>query len=51
MSREFSDIRVGSLFHVNGNDYQKKSTRTALLLSYGRTFYFRKNEVVHPIAY
>ena len=51
MSKEFEDIRVGSLFHVNGNDYQKKSTRTAMLLSCGKTFYFRKNEVVHPIAY
>ena len=51
MSKEFVDIRMGRLFHVNGNDYQKKSTRTAVLLSTGRTFYFSKNEVVHPIAY
>jgi hypothetical protein len=49
--REFAYIRIGQLFHVNGNDYQKKSTRTAVLLSHGRTFYFSKNEVVHPIAY
>jgi hypothetical protein len=51
MSKEFLEIRIGGLFHANGNDYQKMSTRTAKLLINGRTFYFGKNEIVHPIAY
>jgi hypothetical protein len=43
----FTQVRIGQLFHVHGNLYRKKSTRTAVLLSYGRVFYFSKNEVVY----
>lgn len=43
---KFSDIRVGDTFYANGNQYIKKSTRTALLVEYGRTFYYGQNEVV-----
>jgi hypothetical protein len=50
-SREFSDIRVGRLFHVDGNDYIKQSSRTARMLANGRVFYFRQDDVVHPIAW
>jgi hypothetical protein len=50
-SKSFKEARVGSLFRCNGNDYHKQSTRTARMLSTGLVFYFRKNEVVHPIAY
>jgi len=50
-SREFSDIRVGRLFHVDGNDYIKQSSRTAKMLANGRVFYFRQDDVVHPIAW
>lgn len=50
-SKYFSEARVGSLFRCNGNDYHKQSTRTARMLSNGRVFYFRKQDVVHPIAY
>jgi hypothetical protein len=50
-SREFREMRVGRLFHCNGNDYVKQSTRTARMLSTGRVFYFGQGEIVHPIAY
>ena len=48
---DFVDIRIGGLFHLNGNDYVKQSTRTARMLSNGRIFYFGKTEHVHPIAW
>ena len=51
MAKEFAEMRIGRLFHLNGNDYIKMSTRTAKMLSNGRTFYVGKNEVVFPIAY
>lgn len=50
-SLEFAEIRIGRLFHLNGNDYLKQSTRTARMLSNGRVFYFGQREVVHPIAW
>lgn len=50
-SREFKEMRVGRLFHCNGNDYVKQSTRTARMLSNGRVFYFGQGDIVHPIAY
>jgi len=49
--REFQEIGVGKLFHVNGNDYMKQSSRTAKMLRNGRVFYFRKTEIVHIICY
>ena len=48
---DFVDIRIGGLFHLNGNDYVKQSTRTARMLSNGRIFYFGKTEYVHPVAW
>ena len=50
-AREFAVMPIGRLFRNNGNDYVKLSTRTARMLSNGRIFYFRKGDVVHPIAY
>lgn len=47
---EFKYVQVGRLFHLNGNDYMKQSTRTARMLSNGRTFYINKLEPVHIIA-
>lgn len=48
---EFAELRKGRLFHLNGNDYVKQSTRTAKMLSNGRIFYIGKTERIHPIAY
>lgn len=42
----FSELRIGRMFHCNGNDYVKQSSRTARMLSNGRAFYFRQTEVV-----
>jgi hypothetical protein len=47
----FEELRIGRLFHLNGNDYIKQSTRTAKMLNNGRTFYVGKQEYIHPIAY
>ena len=47
---EFAEFRVGRLFHYNGNDYVKQSTRTARMLSNGRVFYFGRKEIIYPIA-
>lgn len=46
----FSAVTVGKLFHLNGNDYIKNSTRTARMLCNGRIFYIGKTEYVHRIA-
>lgn len=51
MSREFAEMRIGRMFHLNGNDYIKQSTRTARMLSNGRVFYIGQKEVVHPVAW
>ena len=48
MSREFWELRIGRMFHCNGNDYVKQSSRTARMLMNGRVFYFGQKEVVHP---
>ena len=49
--RNFAELRIGRLFHLNGCDYIKQSTRTARMLNNGRVFYFSKTEYIHPIAY
>ena len=49
--RYFALLDKGRLFHYNGNDFIKQSTRTAKMLSNGRVFYFKVNDVIHPIAY
>ena len=51
MREEFESFRIGRLFHFNGNDYVKQSTRTARMLNNGRIFYFGKKEIIYPIAY
>jgi len=51
MGRSFADIKIGGLFHLEGNDYVKQSPRTARMLSNGRVFYIGKQEYCHPIAY
>ena len=47
----FEEITIGRLFHLNGNDYIKQSTRTARMLANGRVFYIGRVENVHRIAY
>ena len=44
---DFGFIRIGRMFHLNGCDYIKQSTRTARMLSNGRVFYFGKHELIH----
>ena len=48
---EFREVFIGRLFHFNGNDYIKMSSRTARMLNNGRTFYIGKDEFVHYISY
>jgi hypothetical protein len=47
----FAELRIGRLFHLNGCDYIKQSTRTARMLANSRVFYIGKTEYIHPIAY
>ena len=42
----FRALPVGAHFTCNGNRCIKKSSRTAQLVDYKRTFYFGKTEVV-----
>lgn len=42
----FSALPVGALFTCNGNRCCKLSTKTAELLEYKRSFYFRQNDLV-----
>ena len=48
---EFKEIKINGLFHLNGNDYEKRSTRTARMLSNGRIFYIGKSELVYPFSW
>jgi hypothetical protein len=45
MSITFRVIGIGELFMCNGNLYQKKSTRTAHMISSGRTFYMGQRDI------
>ncbi len=49
--KEFSEMQIGKCFHFNGNDYEKRSTRTARMLCNGRTFYIGKSDIVYPIQW
>jgi hypothetical protein len=51
MGLDFAELRIGRLFHLNGNDYIKQSTRTARMLNNGRVFYISQAEYIHPISY
>jgi hypothetical protein len=44
--KEFKELRIGRMFHLNGNDYVKQSTRTARMLRNGRAFYIGQNTIV-----
>ena len=45
----FKTIPVGSRFICNGNECLKRSNRTALLIEYGRVFYFQDNTIVRGL--
>jgi len=42
----FKELHIGAIFTNNGNDYIKKTSRTAYLIQYNKVFYFKANEVV-----
>jgi hypothetical protein len=44
--RDFKEVAVGQTFWFNGNEFTKKSTRTAYIHKYNRIFYFRQFELV-----
>jgi hypothetical protein len=48
---QFSEIKIGRMFHCNGNDYVKQSSRTARMLSNGRAFYFAQKELAHLVSW
>ena len=47
----FNELPVKCIFSVNGNKYLKKSTRTAKLLEYNKTFYFNKKHLCIVCVY
>jgi hypothetical protein len=51
MGLVFSEIKIGSKFHFNGNDYVKQSSRTARMLSNSRVFYFAQKELAHLVSW
>lgn len=50
-STSFQEVGIGRMFHLNGNDYVKQSTRTARMLSNGRVFYIGQKDRVHIVAW
>lgn len=46
--RYFSELYVGQQFNCNGNLYVKRSSKTAYLVEYKRTFYFRHYALCYP---
>jgi hypothetical protein len=46
MKTTFDQVPVGGAFIFNGNFCTKLSTRTAVLVQYMRTFYFKKSDIV-----
>lgn len=49
VTQRFEDIPVGQKFICNMNLYSKRSTRTARLLKYDRTFYFSMSDSCQPV--
>ena len=47
--KTFSQLAIGDRFMCNGNEYEKRSTRTVLLVNYNRVFYFYANQSVKPL--
>jgi hypothetical protein len=45
-SCRFDQLKVGAQFSKNGNTCVKRSTRTALLTGYAKTFYYAMAEQV-----
>ena len=46
MRTTFKALPIGARFEYNGNDFFKRSTRTAFLIRFERVFYFRLKDVV-----
>ena len=44
---KFKDVPPNGIFYYNGNMCRKVSSRTALLVEYGRVFYYGSDEVVY----
>jgi hypothetical protein len=42
----FKEVPIGGMFICNGNACTKLSNRTALLMQYMRTFYFKQADIV-----
>lgn len=46
----FKEVPVGSSFIHNGNVCTKLSSRTAVLVQYMRSFYFKQTDIVEVVA-
>ena len=43
----FKNLNIGTLFFYNGNEFKKTSSRTAFILEFEKTFYFRMNDICY----
>ncbi len=50
-SMSFREVSLFCMFHMNGNDYVKQSSRTARLLTNGRVFYVGQKELVRAFVW
>ena len=49
MKIKFKEVPVGTAFISNGNICTKLSSRTAVLVQYMRTFYFKADDMVEVV--
>lgn len=47
--KAFRKLCLGDKFTYNGNEYEKKSSRTAILIAYNRVFYFKQGDLIRQV--
>lgn len=45
-NQQFKHVPIGAFFLCNSTLYKKRSTRTAMNVTVGKTFYFKQIEIV-----
>ena len=47
--KTFAQLATGDRFRCQGNEYIKRSTKTALLVNFNKVFYFYDSQSVEPL--
>ena len=47
--KTFAQLATGDRFRCQGNEYIKRSTKTALLVNFNQVFYFYASQSVEPM--